>query len=470
MGKIIMLLFLGTVYVANAQQFTLKKGTVIDSIVVRDSVSESFSLFLPTSFDLDKNWPIVFVFDMKGKGKQAIRMYMDAAEDQGYILAASNNVNDSLSTSQNILVTGRMFNTVVKLLPVHRNRTYTSGLGEGARFASMLPLFIKGITGVISCGSAYPNYEVLDAKQSFYWIGLVGKEDHAYTAMLEGKLVFDKLKIPNNLIVFEGGHEWPNTNYLKKAMEIFTLSAMAKGDVERDERYIDRSYDNNLTALHGLLNSNKLLQADNLLDVSLSVYRLHKETDSLKNLKKQLKKNKTFKAMQRDENNTMLKESFIKEDYLYALEEDVATYNFNNLGWWVYQMGELNKYEKSKSVAEQQMGKRILEFLNAVIEEDIALLGAEKKIDREALGLLWMLKTITAPKEYGNYLKIISNSAKEGDFGTALFYLEELLKNGYTDKVQLYRLDHTALLRITPEFNRIVEKYLKNARYEVIVD
>lgn len=464
------LLFLGTAYLANAQQFTLKKGTVIDSIAVQDSIAESFSLFLPSSFEMDKNWPVLFVFDMEGKGKQAIRMYMEAAENQGYILVASNNVSDSLSTSQNILITGRMFNTVIKLLPIHKNRTYTSGLGEGAQFASVLPLFVKGITGVISCGSAYPNMEVLDTRQSFYWIGIVGKEDYAYTEMLATKGILGKLKIPNELMIFDGGHEWPGTHYLKKALEIFTLSAMAKGDVDKDNTFIDKSYDKNLAELHNLINTNQLWQADNVLDVALSVYRLHKETDSLKSLKKQLKKNKDFKVMQREENNTLLKESFIKDDYIYSLEEDVATYNYNNLGWWIYQMGELKKYEKNKSVAEQQMGKRLLGFLNALVESDISRIAAEKEIDQEALSLLWMLKTITAPKDYENYLKIISISAKEDDFGTALFYLEELLKNGYTDKAELYKLDHTALLRITPEFNQIVEKYLKSARYEVIGD
>ena len=54
------------------------------------------------------------------------------------------------------------------------------------------------------------------------------------------------------------------------------------------------------------------------------------------------------------------------------------------------------------------------------------------------------------------------------DYGTALFYLEELLKNGYTDKSELYELENTALFRITPEFNMLVEKYLRDARYEII--
>ncbi|MGY8916543.1 MAG: alpha/beta hydrolase, partial [Flavobacteriales bacterium] len=58
-------------------------------------------------------------------------------------------------------------------------------------------------------------------------------------------------------------------------------------------------------------------------------------------------------------------------------------------------------------------------------------------------------------------------SSKMEDFGTALFYMEELLKNGFTDKATLYSLEHTALLRITPEFNELVTKYLDDARYGI---
>jgi hypothetical protein len=46
--------------------------------------------------------------------------------------------------------------------------------------------------------------------------------------------------------------------------------------------------------------------------------------------------------------------------------------------------------------------------------------------------------------------------------------LEELLKNGFKDKTALYSLEHTALLRITPEFNELVAKYLKEPRYEIM--
>ena len=114
------------------------------------------------------------------------------------------------------------------------------------------------------------------------------------------------------------------------------------------------------------------------------------------------------------------------------------------------------------------MGKRLRGYVNALIEDDVEILESEKQVDEEALSFLWMLKTITNPKDYIYYLKVISNSAKNEDFGTALFYVGELLENGYTDRAELYALEHTGLLRITPEFNEIVAKYLKEARYDII--
>ncbi|GGW27291.1 alpha/beta hydrolase [Arenibacter certesii] len=468
MRKFTILLLLGAVLGANAQEFALKKGVVMDSISVKDSISESFSLFLPTTFNVDKNWPVLFVFDMEGRGKQALGMFREAAEDQGYILASPNNLSDTLSTSQNIMIAGRVFNAVVKLLPIHKNRTYAGGFSEGGQFASMVPLFIRGVSGVVASGAIFPNLEVMDGNQSFYFIGIIGREDFAYENMLATKARFDKLKIPNNLMTFDGGHKWPESKYFKNAMERWTLSAMAKGHIDKDSLYINNTYKKNLSELGSLINSYKLLEADDFLEGMQDVFGSLRETDTLKTIKKRIKKDKGFKAMRRHESNAMLKESFLKDDYIYYLGEDIATYNYKNIGWWIYQMEELKKYENSKILAEQQMGKRLLGFINALIEDNIDILEADQEIDYDALSLLWMLKTVTQPMEYSYYLKIISNSARIEDFGTSLFYLEELLKNGYTDKTKLYQLDDTGLLRITPEFNQVVEKYLKKARYEVI--
>jgi len=192
------------------------------------------------------------------------------------------------------------------------------------------------------------------------------------------------------------------------------------------------------------------------------------DLDTLKATQKTLRRSSNYRQANRSQNSYFLKESFTKEDYNYYLEEDIITYNYANLGWWNYQMQELNKLDKSSNLYERQMSSRLRGYINALVSDNIDFIEAEDVVDYEALNLLHMLKTITSPKDYNAYLKVISISSKMEDYGTALFYLEELLKTGYTDKSGLYSLEHTALFRIMPEFNGMVEKYLKGARYDVI--
>ncbi|VAW11995.1 FIG00653360: hypothetical protein [hydrothermal vent metagenome] len=468
MKKYVVLLFLSFALYGTAQQLTLKKGTIIDAVPVHDSISESFALYLPTGFEVSKKWPVVFVYDMQGRGKQALSMFRGAAEEQGYILAASNNVQDSLTLSKNILISSRMYNRVFSILPIEKNRSYTAGFSGGARLASLIPTFIKEVRGVISCGSPIANEEILSSKNRFHFIGIAGNADYNYTSMLSSQKILNKLKYPNQLLVFEGGHEWPRTEHIGKAMEIFTLASMAKGEVPKEDSFVNDTYRKNLGSVSALIATNKPLLANKLLGEVIDMYRAHKNVDSLKASVKTLKRSKLYKINNRNRNAVLFKESLIREDYAYYLEEDVLTYNFNNLGWWNYQMEELKKFNKSTNVFEQRMGKRLKGYINALIADNIDLINVQHVIDGEALNFLWMLKTITEPKDFDPYLKVISYSAQTEDYGTALFYLEELLKNGYTNKAELYALEQTALLRITPEFNQLVEKYLKDARYEVI--
>jgi hypothetical protein len=275
------------------------------------------------------------------------------------------------------------------------------------------------------------------------------------------------MRFPNQLLVFEGGHNWPDTEQLAHALEIFTLSAMAKGRIPTDEAFVDAKYKEDLTRVNIFFTEKKPLLANNLLDEMLEIYRPFMDTDFIKDSQKTLKRSRLFKSRNREQKAIFFKEGLIKEDYVYYLEEDILTYNYNNLGWWKYQMEELEKFLNSKDELQRHMGKRLRGYIEALIADNIDILKSGDPVDEEALNFLWMLQTVIDPKDYNSYLKIISYNAKVNDTGTALFYLEELLKNGYTDKDRLYDIEDTAFLRITPEFNAIVEKYLEDARYSV---
>lgn len=446
------------------------KGRIIDSVKIKDSISESYNLYIPKRFDGVGGWPVLFVFSMEGKSKRVLSMFRQAAEDHRFILASSNNVSDSLPISKNILITGRMIRNVSSVLPIDKNRAYTGGFGTGAKFATIVPSFIKQIAGVISIGSPVPNMELLNTKRPYHFIGIVGNEDFNYPDMLQEKPVLGKLKFPNNLIVYDGGAKDYNSSAINKSFEILVLSSMAKGNLARDEEFIMENYTRDFQQYRGLFSKGNKYRAKEELSQIISIYQPLINVDSLQDELRTVKKHKTYKIQNRAFNNTLFQESLIREEFEYNLGEDISSLNYNNLGWWNYKVGELKKYDGKTDSLQVQMGRRLIGYLNALVEDFIDLEKSQQLVNDEVLSYLWMIKTITDPLDYQYYLNIISDSSKYEDYGTALFYLEELLKQGYTNKEELYSLEDTALLRIMPEFNAVVNKYLKSSRYDRIIE
>jgi hypothetical protein len=468
MRKTLYLLLLVLPVLGWSQDVRLAKGAITDGLKVNDTVAETYAVYLPSNFEMGKPWPVLYVMDLKGRGRQAISMFREAAEQEGYILIASNSVSDTVSLPENVKRVSRLFQSAMSLLPLHKNRTYTGGFGDGARFASILPSLFPKFDGVLSCGAALGNAEVLSAKNPFHFVAVVSNMDYSYMDLLMDQKVLNTLKMPNHIIVHDGTHAVPSTNDLAMALQFLTLKAIPKGHAPKNNEYIQQTYDSLLSRANELFTADKPLLAENILENMMDVFRTLLPTDPLKTTHKTVKRSKNYRSQLRSNQNAMSKESFVRDDYGYYLEEDVLTYNFNNLGWWKFQMDELAKLEKSNDRFEQHMASRLRGFINALIYDNMNIINNAKMVDTQALSFLHMLKTITEPSNYDYYLKIISNSAEREDYGTALFYLEELLKNGYTDKKSLYELEHTALLRITPEFNDIVNTYLKEARYDFI--
>ncbi len=460
--------------VLHAQEVVLKRGFVQDSIKVNDSIPDTFAVYLPSYYEPSGKWPVLFAVDMEGRAKQIVQFFQSVAEKEGFIIAASHNIHDSLSIVQNTLVMNRMFNKVFTLFPIHKKRTYTAGLGEGAQFATIIASLIRPVEGVISCGAGIPYKELLDPRNPFQFIGVVGRSDYNFNSLFEDfdatparKRGEGKAQLVDYLMVFKGGEEWPPPSYLERAFEILNLKSMSNGDIRRDSSYVQGIYNRNSAKVTELVDGGDFLGASFLLDEMQTKFRNLLDLEELKKREQLLLREREYKNQLRQLKRFFQKEYFIREEYDYNLNDDVLTLNYNNLGWWNYQMGEIEKFKESSDPLEKEMGERLDGFLNALVEDNIELERAQNPVNEEALSYLWMVKTITAPMEFDNYLNIISDSSKYEDFGTALFYLEELLKRGFKDKAKLYALKNTALLRITPEFNQIIEKYFEDARYDL---
>lgn len=471
MKKIYLLTFL-TFFCAFSlfsQQLVLKKGEIIENLPINDSTENTYSLYLPKTFSMEKKWPLLLVFDTKGNEEKALGMFVVAAEKEGYILAAPK-LQDSISLTKNMVIASRTVQKLVSILPIHPERMYAAGEDSGGQFASLVPILIQGVNGTLSIGSSLANRELIDTKEPFHFVGIVSKENFNYPFMLTDTKLLDRYKFPNQVLIYDGNGERPGVSYIEKGMQLFTLDAMGRNWIPKDSTYIEKAYQEDLDKINQLREIGDLLWLEQYMTEMMSMYGAFKNMDSLRSVQKDLRRNRDFKAMKRAENSAFLQESMLKEDYQYYMEDDVYTHNFNNLGWWNYQMDELDKFISGTKPFERQMGHRMKGFVNALAEDNIAFISSEEVVDEDALAFLYMLKTILEPDNYEYYLKTISLSAKNDDFGTSLFYLEELLKKGFKDKEKLYSLENTALFRITPEFNELVSKYLDDARYDIKTD
>lgn len=452
-----------------SQQMVFQKGEIIGNLSIADSTENTYSIYLPKAFSMDREWPLLMVFDTDGNEEKALSMFMMSAEKEGYVLAAPK-LLDTVSLTKNMMLTTRAIQKVASLFPIKRERVYAAGEGDAAQFANLMPVLVQGVNGVISINASLTNRELINSKNSFHFVGIVNKEDYNYPFLLTDAKLLDRYKFPNQVLLYDGTSKWPNASYIQKGMQLFTLDAMGRKWIPKDAAYIKNAYKDDLEKINQLKEIGDLLWAEQYMTEMMSMYGALKNMDSLRSVQKDLRRDRDFKVMKRAENAAFLKESMLREDYQYYMEDDVYTHNFNNLGWWKYQMTEIDKFISGSKPFEKQMGHRLKGYVNALAEDNISLILSDEVIDEDALAFLYMLKTILEPDNHEFYLNTISLSAKNDDFGTSLFYLEELLKTGFKDKDKLYSLENTALLRITPEFNELVSKYLEDARYDIKIE
>ena len=250
----------------------------------------------------------------------------------------------------------------------------------------------KEVKGALSIGASIANVELLSPKRPFHFIGISNKNNYNYTSMRAMKKVLDRFRFPNQLLLYPQSKDWPEPNYLTKALQYFTLQAMRKRAIPTDSSYVQKVYEADLDKINELKSLKKFLLAEQHMVEMMSIYGIYKNLDSLRTVQKELRKDKIFKGMKRGENAAMLKESLLKEDYQYYLEEDVITHNFNNLGWWNYQMAELDKFAKGVNPYEKEMGNRLRGYVNALAEDNVDIIQSEALIDEDALAFLYELK------------------------------------------------------------------------------
>ncbi len=442
---------------------TLKKGTVIDSLVV-PATGNTFSIYLPTSFDLDKNWPVLLGFDATGNTKDIAKVYKDAAEEFGYIVAISNFLENQ-KEKEKIAYIPVFMNHIFSLFPIQKGRAYVAGMGEDAKLVSLLPaVYAKDIFGILAIGDTHQYIPAMKIGKSFYYMGIVNMNTHNYRDFLDNKTYLKSRAVPADVLVYEGDDELPDQELIKKALSTFTLQAMLKGRMPKDTAWVENLFQEDLKHITSYFDKGEFLYAHDEVKRIRLKYSMFFDTNHLKEKQKEIKKLKRYRRQKRLQTKYLNRENFLRELYLFSIEEDIEEERYENMGWWQYQISTLDTLSQSKERYAYAMASRMKGYLKQLVDSfKISYTKDTKNLEKRMF--LNILSTVIDKKDFESYKSIISLSTQDQDYQTALFYLERMLQNGYKDLDSLYTIEGTLAIKMTRDYNKLIEKYLGTSKY-----
>ena len=459
----ILFILLLTSQIAGAQEFSVKKGIVVDSLKVADTLQETYALYLPTQFQGDRPWPVLLIFDPEGRGRSAANLFSNIAEEQGYLLVSSNDVKAENELVDNVKIAARLLGYVTKSLPVDLRQISTAGALDGAQVATSIPVIFNNILGVLAVGDQWVNLDLIDRQKNFAFVGIVGDEQFTSVRMDLTSRSLRERDLFTAVYNYEGNSEWPAPELINSAVGSLTLQAMKKQVRPVDLQLVQKLYGADMARVNKLISTGELLQAYDLLEILEKKYSGFRDLLEIEQKQDQLRRSRNYLEQKREQEKVVQKENRLANDFIYYFTEDVRNANFENLGWWNYQKVSLDSLSAAGG-AEGKMASRLKGLVNEMARQK--RLELQKKRNPLEVELFTnMVQTIFDPTNFKAYRKIISLSAQDNDFGTALFYLEEMLKHGYRDKEGLYNIEGTLGLRLTPEYNKIIENHLGSSRY-----
>ncbi|MDH3255215.1 MAG: hypothetical protein OEM62_09505, partial [Acidobacteriota bacterium] len=66
-------------------------GTLVENIACTTDPTQTYTLYLPSTYTTERRWPVLFVFDPRGRSGMAAEIFLPAAERYGWILMSSDN-------------------------------------------------------------------------------------------------------------------------------------------------------------------------------------------------------------------------------------------------------------------------------------------------------------------------------------------------------------------------------------------
>lgn len=212
-----------------------EKGSIIDSIFCSADPTQSYALYLPTYYQANRSWPIIYIFEPAARGALPLKIFQKSAEELGYILVSSNN---SKNGDWHVVFEAAraMKKDTKEKFNIDANRIYTAGFSGGSRAAMVMAKSVYMARGIIANAGAYPSKKqyLIKRKDSIMYAAIVGNRDMNYLEHKQFARSLTDQQIDNLLIISNSPHQWASSKEVYLALQWMELKT--NNDLPLNER------------------------------------------------------------------------------------------------------------------------------------------------------------------------------------------------------------------------------------------
>jgi hypothetical protein len=346
--------------------------------------TQSYSICLPPNYNKTQKYPVIFLFDPAARGKMAATLYQKAASEYGFILIASNNSRNG-PMSESLNAANALFADVFKKYSIDEGQVYLGGFSGGARVATTIALQTSGIAGVIACSAGFAE-PIPKTKLDWTFAGIAGTRDFNYVELQQVVPALQATGTLTNLLIFKGPHAWPPAQVFINALLWSYLQHQKPGT------------------------DNTAVQKE--LKASSAPYQVKVPADAIaKELAYQQKIAETFQLIMMDSPHIKSK------------------------SWWRGELSALNKMLLTRLAADSDYVARQKAFISANASEGFGNYYGAKRYDTAA-GLL-TISEVFEPDNPVLFYRHALLAAGTKDEDNTIYYLEQAVKHGYSNKTQM---------------------------------
>jgi len=221
---------------ADPGTITVSKGNLVEGMKCLTDPTQTYTLYLPTSYTTEKKWPVLLVFDPRGRSVPAAEVFRGAAEKWGWVILSSNDTRSDGSMEPNLKALNALWPEVHNRYAADENRLYAAGLSGGGHVAYLLGKQTGELAGIIATGSRLLADHLQDT--SFAVFASAGSRDFNYLEMRAVDELVAEEGSPHRFHVFDGLHEWMPPESGSDAVAWMELIAMQRSLRPRDDAVI----------------------------------------------------------------------------------------------------------------------------------------------------------------------------------------------------------------------------------------